>query len=151
VERPKAAITGIVILVLAGIIGGWAFLRPAEDAPTEKPEELTDAMTPQIEVVQILEDSDVPKELSPLKVGGSDVYLLVTVFYPGLPDVPEPRSHRLTNINRDVKLHAEALVADADVDDEGARVDLFFLVGQDFERARLVRGSTIVAEKIELE
>jgi len=151
VRKPKTAIAGILILVIGGVIAGMIFLRPAEKTAQTEPAELTGEMEPQIELVQVLEDSEVPSDLPSLKVAGSEIYLLVTIFYPGLPVVPEPMGHRIDNINGNPRSHAAALVVNSDSDEDGARADLFFLVGDDFETARLVRGSKVIAARIELD
>lgn len=151
VARPKAAITGILTLAVAGGIGGWVFLRPAGETGVQESADLTGEMEPQIVLFQILEDSEVPDGLSALKVGESDIYVMVTVFYPGLPSAPEPSAHRLTSINGDKEASADPLAVESDVDDDGARVDLYFRVAGDFEIAQLLRGKTIVAANLELE
>ncbi len=136
---------------MGGVIAGVIFLRPADKTEQSEPAELTGNMDPKIEVVQILEDSEVPPELPSLTVGGSELYLLVTVFYPGLPVVPEPMGHRIDNINGNLKSNAAVMAVDSDSDDDGARADLFFRVENDFETARLVRGSKVIAARIELD
>ena len=136
---------------MGGIIAGVIFLRPPNEAKRTEPEELTGEMQPLVELVQVLEDSEVPPDLPALKVGGSKLYLLITVFYPGLPAVPSPMEHRIDNINGKPRSNATALGVDSDSDDEGSRADLFFLVDDGFETARVVRGTTVIAARVELD
>ena len=142
-KRLGATFAGILVLAGVGIFIGRTWLESEGDAKAGKDPVLTGGMTPFIEDFVIVEDADLPDELPQPRMGENFVYLRVTVFYPGLPEVPEPRAHRLAEIDGDEKAETDVLVVDMDADETGARVDLFFRVDPDFAHARLFRGKEL--------
>jgi hypothetical protein len=139
------------MLAGAAIYVGRAYLNPAAEESQRKESVLTGAMDPRLIEVTVLQDSDLPEDVPALRIGEDAMYLLVSVLYPGVPEVPEPKEHRLTLVNG----HPGALQVPAhvetEVDEHGARVNLLYRVAPDFESGAIERGKTTVVKTFILE
>jgi hypothetical protein len=139
------------MLAGAAIYVGRTYLDPAAEESQRNKSVLTGAMDPQLIEAAVLQDSDLPDGVPPLRVGEDAMYLLVSVLYPGVPQVPEPKEHRLTLVNGHPAAVQTPAHVETEVDEDGARVNLLYRVAPDFESGAIERGKTTVVKTFILE
>lgn len=139
------------MLAGAAIYVGRSYLNPAAEKSERDRSVLTGAMDPRLDDLAVLQDSELPDGVAPPRVGEDAMYVRVSVLYPGLPDVPDPDQHRLTQVNGHPAAVQTPAHVETDVDDTGARIHLLFRVAPDFESGAIERGKTKVVESFVLE
>ena len=149
----KSSITILAIALLAGaaIYAGRSYLNPAVEESMRNESVLTGHLDPRLDDIEVLQDSDLPDEVTPPKVGEAAMFIRVTVLYPAMPRVPDPEDHRLVRVNGDPAAGHTPAHVETDVDEDGARVYLIFRVTPGFESADVARGETTVVEALVLE
>lgn len=149
--KSSATILGIAMLAGAAIWVGRAYLFPAAEKTERKEAVLTGAMKPRLESAYVLQDSELPGHVPAPRVGEDAMYMRVSILYPGLPEVPQPDAHRLTEVNGHPAARQDAAHVETEVDDEGARIHLYFRVSSEFEQGTIARGNKTVLESFLLE
>lgn len=149
--KSTATLVGIALLAGAAIYLGNAYLFPAAEQTERKEAVLTGNLDPQLEGVVVLQDSELPRGVTPPKVGEDAMYIRVTVLYPALPRVPDPKEHHLVDINGRPDTVREPAHFDTEVDEEGARIHMLFRVEPDFLSAAVARGKQTILDSFILE
>jgi hypothetical protein len=148
--RTILTILGIAAIAVGAVFVAQRFASPAKEQVQASQKVLTDAYKPSLVECVLLEDADVPESLPKPDVDEDLVYVAVVVLYPGVERVPEPKDHRLIGVNgRDEYLEAAHL--DYAVTEDGAELTLVFRTDSSFQFGRLVRGETLLFERVALE
>ena len=149
--KAGATILGLALLAGVAFYVGQSFLQPAAEHTERGESVLTGGLDPKIELVTILEDSELPRGLEAPEVDEDLMYLSVEIFYPERPSFPEPEAHHLTACNEGAWFKAEPVHIHAEVTPDGTRASLIYRVGGEFEWGRITHGETVIAERISLE
>jgi hypothetical protein len=148
--RTILTILGIAAIAVGAVLVAQRFANPAKEKAQANQKVLTHAYEPQLRGCFLLEDSEVPESLPKPAVDEDLVYVSILVLYPGVERVPEPRDHRLIGVNGNDE-YLEPAHVDYAVTEEGAELTLVFRANNSFQFGRLVRGETLLFERVQLE
>jgi hypothetical protein len=148
--RTVLTIIGIAAIAIGAVFVAQRFTSPAQEKAQAGKKVLTNAYEPRYVGCFLLEDSDVPESLPKPGVDEDLVYVAVVVLYPGVERVPEPRDHRMIGVNGQ-DAYLEPAHVDYEVTEEGAELTLVFRTDNSFQFGRLVRGETLLFERVQLE
>jgi len=151
VGKSSATLVGIALLAGAAIYLGRAYLFPATERSERREAVLTGKLDPRLDEIVVLQDSELPAGVTPPRVGEDAMFIRITVLYPALPEVPEPKEHRLAEVNGRPGAILDPAHVETEVDQDGARVHLTFRVAPDFISGTIARGKTTVLSTVVLE
>jgi len=147
--RTILTILGIAAIAVGAVFIAQRFASPAKEQMQAGQKVLTRAYEPTLVECVLLEDSDVPEALPKPEVDEDLAYVAVVLLYPGVERVPEPKDHRLIGINGQDG-YLEPAHIDYEVTEDGAELTLVFRTDSSFQFGRLVRGETVLFERVGL-
>jgi hypothetical protein len=145
----KSAIICIGAIGIGAIIFAMKFLKPAGEQAEASRTVLTDAYKPRVVACRELEYDEIPESLPRPEVDEDLVYVAITVLYPGVDRVKEPKAHRLIGVNGE-QVALDPVEMEYGEVDEGTELTLIFKASTSFEYARLVHGEETVSERVQL-
>ena len=148
--RTVLTLLGIAAIAVGAVLVAQRFVSPAKEQAQAGQKVLTHAYQPKLVGCGFLEDSEIPESLPRPAVDEDLAYVEVVVLYPGVERVPEPKDHRLIGVNGEQAFLDPAHLDYAETED-GAELTLVFKTTNAFQFGRLVRGATVLFERVEAE
>ena len=144
-------LVALAAIAVGAIFVAKGFLAPAQEEAERSKEVLNKDAQPRVLECIVLEDSELPEDITAPKVGEDVIYVLVTVLYPDFPRVPDLDKHWLDGINGAGEGQLRPVHVSEEADERGAYASLVFRTNGEFAYARLIRADEIVAQRVKLE